>query len=46
MQFSEGLAPVSRAGKWGYIDLDGHVKIPLIYQMATPFSNGIAHVKE
>ena len=42
--FSEGLAPVKKGGKWGYIDEDGKTVIPFQYDLAFPFSEGKAVV--
>lgn len=42
--FSEGLVPVVRQDKWGYADREGELKIPCIYEMAEPFSEGLAFV--
>ncbi|MDR2557971.1 MAG: WG repeat-containing protein [Oscillospiraceae bacterium] len=43
--FSEGLAPVSRGGRWGYINKDGNEVIPLIYDSADVFAEGLAAVQ-
>ena len=44
--FSEGVAPVSLpGGGWGYIDEQGEVALPFIYEYAYPFINGYAVVK-
>ena len=42
--FSEGLAAVKENGKWGYVDTDGSTVIPFQYDMAWPFSEGLAIV--
>lgn len=42
--FKEGLACVRAGGKWGYIDVNGHVVIPFRFDMAYPFSEGLARV--
>lgn len=39
------LFPVSKNGKWGFIDDKGKNKIPMKYDSALPFSNGLAAVK-
>lgn len=44
--YSEGLAPVGFNGKWGYVDEYGKEVIPLIYDFALEFRNGIALVKQ
>lgn len=43
--FSEGLAPVKKNGKWGYINKTGHSVIPYKYEAAGSFSEGYAVVK-
>jgi hypothetical protein len=43
--FNEGLAPVKKNGKWGYIDLKGEVVIDFLYDDAWCFSEGLAAVK-
>lgn len=42
--FREGLAVVKKNNKWGYVDNTGTVKIPLIYDKAYGFINGVAWV--
>jgi hypothetical protein len=42
--FSEGLAGVELAGKWGYIDKTGVFKIKPQYKGVAPFFNGVATV--
>lgn len=42
--FKEGLAVVKKNNKWGYVDANGTVKIPLIYDKAYGFINGVAWV--
>src|SRR3974390_996179 len=42
---SEGLYPVSKDSKWGYIDAHGVLKIPLQFSLATRFSEGLAAVR-
>lgn len=42
--FSDGLAPVEREGKWGYIDDRGELVIPLKFADATVFYKGYAIV--
>lgn len=39
------LFPVSKNGKWGFIDDKGKLKIPHKYDDALPFSDGMAAVK-
>lgn len=46
-EFSEGIAPVKRNGRWGYIDVKGEVVIPFFDALfASPFSEGRACVIE
>lgn len=42
--FSDGLAPVKRDGKWGYIDESGREVVSCQYRLAGPFSGGVAVV--
>ncbi len=46
--FSEGLSPVCKdidgQMKWGYIDERGELPLPLIYDAASSFENGLAFV--
>jgi hypothetical protein len=43
--FSDGLAPVELAGKWGYVDRVGNVVVPIQYDIGHMFSEGIASVQ-
>ena len=43
-RFSENLAAVKQNGKYGYIDRNGSVVIPFIFEKAGPFSEGLAAV--
>lgn len=43
--FSEGLAPVTSKGKWGYIDITGKIVIEPKFDGVRDFSNGLAFVK-
>lgn len=45
-RFSEGLAPVSENGRWGYIDCSGEFAVAPQFGSARPFSDGIAAVRE
>ena len=42
--FSEGLAPVKQEGKSGFINTQGEVVIPCIYDFSWYFSEGLATV--
>lgn len=42
--YSEGLAPVTKDGKTGYIDTEGQLIIPLIYDSGDHFEHGVAQV--
>lgn len=44
--YYNGLALVKKDGKWGYIDKNRHVKIPLIYDAANNFTDKIVKVKK
>lgn len=45
--FSNGLAPVSTNGMWGYINLNNEYRIPSQFNNCLPFSsNGIAAIQE
>jgi hypothetical protein len=43
--FNEGLAPVKKDGRWGYIDLKGKVAIDFLFDDARCFNEGLAPVK-
>lgn len=45
LSFHEGLASVSRHGKYGFIDKNGREVIPCMYDDASYFSDGLACVK-
>ncbi|MBR0217778.1 MAG: WG repeat-containing protein [Clostridia bacterium] len=45
MDFPEGLQCVMKDGKWGYIDETGAIALPLMYDRAYSFENGLAWVK-
>ncbi len=42
--FGNGLLPVQKKGKWGYIDQEGNIKIPIEYADAHSFKEGLAAV--
>jgi len=42
---ADGRVPVTRGGKEGYLDLQGKVVVPLVYDAAMPFSSGLAAVR-
>jgi len=44
--FSEGLGPVLKDGKWGFVDKAGKEAVSLAYEEATLFSEGLAGVKQ
>lgn len=43
--FSDGLLPVRKEGKYGYVNVKGEVTIPCKYVYAAPFSEGKAIVR-
>jgi len=45
-EFSNGLAPVSVGGKWGFIDRSGKIMIAPSYEDALSFSGHLAAVKQ
>ena len=42
---SAALRPVSREGKWGYVNKRWKVMLPLEFDLAGPFSEGLAYVR-
>ena len=42
--FIEGLAKVRQDGQWGFIDRNGNIVVPFIYDYVTAFSGGVARV--
>lgn len=42
--FHEGLAAVKKEERWGYIDIEGNVIIPFVYDVAGRFQEGKADV--
>ena len=42
--FREGYLPVEKDGKWGYVNAEGRMVIPCIYEEAYSFSDGVAYV--
>ena len=44
--FSEGLAPIRQNDKWGFINTQGEVVIPCIYDDTRWFSEGLARVEQ
>ena len=42
--YSDGIALVGKDGKRGFIDKKGEIVIPLIYDLAYPCKEGLAHV--
>jgi hypothetical protein len=45
IEYAMHLFQVQRNGLWGYCDKDGHVQIPIIYEYAGPFHEGLAAAK-
>lgn len=45
-KFSEGLAPVSKGNKWGYINKSGRLVVEPRFDDAWPFSGGRARVRQ
>lgn len=43
--FREGLTPVEVDGKWGFMNRQGDMVIPAVYDRAESFSEGLASVK-
>jgi hypothetical protein len=39
-----GLIPVLMNDKWGFVDLDGNIAVPCIYDVVNSFSSGLAAV--
>ena len=46
LSFSEGLAPVEKYGKWGFIDKACNEVLPFNYEQARGFKEGFAHVRK
>ena len=44
-KFRNGLARVSRNGKWGYINFQGEEVIPCQYNQVSSFSEGLAYIR-
>lgn len=44
--FQEGLGKVCEGGKYGFVNLDGEMVIPYLYDSAGTFSNGLVKVKK
>lgn len=44
--FSEGLSPVKKNGKWGYIDALGNIAIDFQFDEAELFSEGLAEISD
>jgi hypothetical protein len=45
LPFSEGLTPIKSKGKWGVIDYQGAVIVPLLFDDLRPFREGVAAVR-
>ncbi|MBP6455232.1 MAG: WG repeat-containing protein [Chitinophagaceae bacterium] len=44
--FSNGLADVTLNGRSGYIDINGNIKIPLVFEICYPFKSDLAVVMD
>jgi hypothetical protein len=44
--FSNGLAPVGKDDKWGFIDRSGNIVVPIQWDGAQPFSDVLAPVRK
>lgn len=44
--FHDGRARVRQGSRWGYVDKNGALVLPVIYDHAEPFSEGLALVEE
>ena len=44
--FTDGLAPIKKGEKYGYINKEGKIVIPIIYDYASKFFNKIASVQK
>ncbi|WP_163710219.1 WG repeat-containing protein [Mangrovibacterium lignilyticum] len=44
--YNDGLSAVSLSRKWGFVDLDGNLKIPLVYDWVFNFHHKIAIVQK
>jgi len=42
---AEGRVPVLRNRKWGFLNLQGKIVIPIVYESMWPFSGGVAAVQ-
>lgn len=45
-KFCEGLVPVKKSGKYGYINEENEIVIPFVYDYASSFSEGFAIVQK
>lgn len=43
---SDGLAVLNIGDRYGLIDINGNVVLPLVYTAVTPFENGISYVRD
>lgn len=43
---SDGLAVLNIGDRYGLIDINGNVVLPLVYTAITPFENGISYVRD
>jgi hypothetical protein len=45
-RYTDGIGPVAKDGKWGYADVSGNVVLPLRFNYAGDFENGMARVSQ
>jgi hypothetical protein len=45
-RYTDGIGPVAKDGSWGYADLSGNIVIPLRFDFAGDFDNGLARVSQ
>ena len=44
--YQESMAAVEKNGKWGFIDIEGNLKVPCIYNSVLDFNEGLAAVEK
>lgn len=42
VRYSEGVGPIAKNDKWGYVDLSGNIVIPFKFEYAGDFDHGMA----